>query len=128
MNEYPDFSELVGKTLTAIAVGDDEIILTAGAEKFRMFHDQDCCEHVYVESVEGDVNDLIGEPLVVAEESISDVDPEERKAAHADRDSFTWTFYRLATRKGWVLIRFLGESNGYYSESVSFVRIAGTEG
>lgn len=38
-------------------------------------------------------------------------------------ESFTWTFYLIQTNKGHVTLRWLGSSNGYYSESVRFARV-----
>lgn len=71
--------------------------------------------------VAGDLQDLIGNPIVAAEEVSNAPDPDNYKN-YADA-SYTWTFYKLATIKGSVTIRWLGESNGYYSEEVTFSKI-----
>lgn len=116
-----NFSELLGKTLVKIsgAVGDDRIELqTSDGAFYAMYHLQDCCENVSVEDIAGDLQDLIGEPLLEAEEASSNENPEGVKPGY--HDSFTWTFYKLGTRKGRVTIRWYGESTGYYSESVDF--------
>ena len=117
-----DIKELLGKTLTQIEISEDkrEIkIVTSEGENYRQYHDQDCCESVYVEDVIGDLNDLIWQPLTMAEESTNSKD--NPKEAYEER--WTWTFYKLATIKGYVTIRWYGCSNGYYSESVYFEKV-----
>ena len=118
---YEKFENLKGKVLKEVTVEDREIrFVTVDGDIYRMFHYQDCCESVYVESVVGDVQDLVGEPILVAEEVTSHDNPEDAEGFESEyQESFTWTFYKLATRKGYVDIRWYGESNGYYSESVS---------
>ena len=117
---YVDFESLLGKVLKKVDVVDNDMIkfVTVDGEVYNMYHCQDCCECVSIESIVGDVQDLIGVPLLVAEESSSDENPEGAEVSEY-QDSFTWTFYKLATIKGYVDIRWYGESNGYYSESVS---------
>lgn len=113
-------NELLGKTLTAISgkAGEDEMILaTTDGKSYKFQHYQDCCESVRIADIIGDPQDLLGEPLLEAEEVTSNEHPAGYAGDRYD-DSFTWTFYKLGTRKGSVTIRWLGESNGYYSESV----------
>ena len=83
-----------------------------------MLHDQDCCEHVYLEDVNGDLGDLVGVPIVTATEESSGENPPGVETPLGSDDSFTWTFYRISTIKGTVVLRWYGSSNGYYSESV----------
>ena len=120
MENFCDVNVLVGKVLTEVLVVDDEIVFTTkDNKKYKMCHWQDCCESVYIESIIGDLSDLVGEQILVAEEVSSDdaepIDPDDAKWG-----TFTWTFYKFATRKGYVDIRWYGSSNGYYSESVDF--------
>lgn len=110
---------LKGKTLVSIDNNEDRelIFTTTDGERFKLYHAQDCCEDVYLDDVSGDLQDLIGEPILQAEEvngqTPAGFDPTQEW-------SHTWTFYKLATRKGYVDLRWFGASNGYYSESVDF--------
>jgi hypothetical protein len=125
--EYVSFNTLVGKTIKSIVggVGDDLItFLTEEGDHFQMYHSQDCCEAVNVEDIDGDFSDLIGTPVIVADESSnSNGDPLPPGCPDGSDESWTWTFYRIATIKGWVVIRWYGSSNGYYSESVQFKEV-----
>lgn len=113
------FEKLKGETLLAIyrlEKGSDEaLFVTKSGKRYIMYHDQDCCENVEIEDVCGDIKDLIGSEILLAEEVTSNDNPKDK-----DDDSFTWTFYKLSTIKGSLTIRWYGVSNGYYSETVSF--------
>ena len=87
--------------------------------KFVLFHDRDCCESVTIDDIAGDLEDLVGSPLTLSEE-VSSADMGYGDSKEDGDESFTWTFYRFATAKGYVTVRWYGTSNGYYSESVSF--------
>ena len=130
--------QLLGKTLTAVVKNEanDEIIITVDdGTEYKMYHRQDCCEGVSIDDINGDLNDLVGSPILVAEENSSSehtpeqlAEKEKKKLEEGDNYydyeySFTWTFYKLATIKGYVDIRWYGSSNGYYSESVDLVKV-----
>ena len=118
--------DLVGLTMASVVnEGNDRLVFKAAdGRQFAFFHDSDCCEIVQIESVAGDLADLVGEPLLLAEESTNrDSHPPGYKSeseSEWEPESYTWTFYKFATRKGYVDVRWLGESSGYYSESVDF--------
>lgn len=111
---------LIGVTLSRCDVHSNEIDFYTEDKHYRMYHEQSCCERVYVEDVCGDITDLLNTPIVVAEERTS-------KDRSSDDESYyesaTWTFYELRTIKGSVTLRWCGTSNGYYSESVTFSEV-----
>lgn len=133
--------KLTGKTLIKIIREDDDeiIFICNDGTKYKMYHIPDCCETVTIDDINGDLDDLIGTPILLAEEIqnkdfekqwaetfriVKDKwgrDIEQNSEGTQYPDSHTWTFYKIATIKGYVDIRWYGESNGFYSESVDFV-------
>lgn len=119
-----DFEDLVGKTLTKVIgdVTDDSIeFYCDDGTIYYMYHEQDCCESVSIEDINGDWEEIIGSEIILADESQSyDSDSQDDDGYYYE--SCTWTFYTIRTQKGGVDIRWYGTSNGYYSESVDIYK------
>jgi hypothetical protein len=113
--EWPKVDEMLGQTFSKVWSDHETVTFENDEVRYTLYHAQDCCENVYVEDICGDLEDLVGWPMLVSREDTS-VDGPEMK----DEESYTWTFYNFATFKGFVTVRFYGSSNGYYSEDVSF--------
>lgn len=113
---------LVGKTIIEIrgarANSDHISFRFSDGSAMKMFHMQSCCEHVAVDDICGDIDDLLNTPLLGAEISYSNNRSNEYGPADEFDSSYTWTFYKFKTYKGYVDIKWYGTSNGYYSESV----------
>jgi hypothetical protein len=106
---------MIGRTPVSIKQDGEEILFTFSDGSTALFyHAQNCCESVEIEDVNGDWNDLIGNPILVADERIS-------RDERGEYDTNTWTFYTFRGNGGTVDVRWHGSSNGYYSESVNFL-------
>jgi len=117
-----NIEELNGKKLTDVKLTDGSLeFICDDGSIFLMYHDQNCCESVYIDEITPEWREiLIGQTVTYAYESMNqDLGPKS-----GWESSYTWTFYRISTTAGQVVIRWYGTSNGYYSERVSFIQTA----
>lgn len=123
--KYLDAAALRGKTITSIVqIGSDRIeMATDDGKRYIMHHSQDCCESVFIHDIWGKLDSLIGSPLITASEETSPEWPAGVEIPEYQPESYTWTIYRFAVEGHCVRIRWLGESNGWYSESVDIEEI-----
>lgn len=143
-----DFSFLIGKTLT-LAEPKSLVMQSGGIDKmmrkdcadptaihfqdsedndYVLGHEQDCCETVTLEDMCGDLQDLIGAPILVAEHRTGDAEIlYENKHGEGYDTCAEYNFYELGTIKGSVTIRYHGQSNGYYSMRANLYEIVTEE-
>lgn len=119
---YYVYPQIIGQVFSRVekSTDDDSILFYVDGQsepKYKLCHEQDCCESVYIESITGDLSDLVGYPITMAEAVWKDGEPKRNEEYDYTDESSTWTFIKFATIKGYVDIRFYGTSNGYYSES-----------
>ena len=123
MTKFIPFETLQGKVLKEVHInhffgrcggrGNTIDFVTADGETYMLYsyeagYGNDV--RVWVEDMCGDVSAILGEPILLAE-------------CVTQKSLSTWTFYKLATNRGYLTIRWCGESNGYYSEEVNFERV-----
>lgn len=130
-----EIQSLVGKTFTKVFKDECgiELYFISPDKSYMFFHEQDCCEDVYIEDICGDLEDLTDTPILVAEERTSCGNEDDLSSWPTGIpkpeyiESFTWTFYEFKTIKGSVTVRWCGQSNGYYSEGVDFKEMSGKD-
>lgn len=107
---------MIGKVFVAVRGEEGDELLAfveADGTRHEFWYEHDCCAGCAIEDIVGDLDDLVGSPIVAATEVV-------HGGLEDDYGTFTWTFYHFSTVKGTVTVRWYGSSNGYYSESVSF--------
>ena len=118
-----NLSELEGEVIASITggeKGDDEcVITTVSGKAIKIYHEQDCCENVSIEDCESD--NLVGGLVHFAGFVDGETPVYDFHRDYYDDNSQTWSFLKIETSKGSVWQRWLGESNGYYSESVDIL-------
>jgi hypothetical protein len=96
------FSKLLNKTIIDIEISKWKTsmrLVCSDGYIYDIKHDQNCCEDVHLEDICGELEDIIGSPILLAEESTSDKNP------LPNYECFQWTFYTLRTIKGTVTLR-----------------------
>ena len=111
-------SELVGEVIATVQGGNKEddfcILTTVSGKAIKIYHDQHCCEEVQIEDEESD--DIVGGVVHFA--AFVDGISGGKSKNWQDGYTCTWSFLKIETSKGSIWQRWLGESNGHYSETV----------
>lgn len=114
-NNRCDIDDLVGKVIKGWAYSDENFQILTDDGVYAFYHEQSCCESVWLTQVDGISDKIIGSRIVIAEEVVDEKDTE--------YGHITWSFYKIGTNKGMIDFRWQGESDGGYSETVDLIKI-----
>ncbi len=117
--KHVEFSALVGEVLDAVDIDREEnqiLLTTRSGRRFLVYHEQDCCETVAISGQDGSFDRLIGKPIVEARDFAVDTGDDE-----IDSQTTTTLVFRVDDQT--VISRWIGDSNGYYSESVDIAEL-----
>ncbi len=106
-----DFSSLKNESIKKAYQIEDSVIVfeCISGYVYILYHYQDCCEHVYISDICGELEDLSGKTV-------------RAEVATGEMEYGEWTFFKIDTINGGVTIRFNGESE-YYSVDVDCFKL-----
>lgn len=88
-----DMREMLGKVMVSVKQNGEELIFTDGdGIKYIFYHSQSCCESVDIDDIKGELDWLVGLPMLMVEEVHNDASPKTSEYGY-EPESYTWTFY-----------------------------------
>jgi hypothetical protein len=108
-------SDIIGKTVVNVVQTEDKILMIfSDGDVGKFYHESEYGESVHINDVSGDWSDLIGNPLLEADEQINDrvkvIDP----GGYNDGGIGIQTFYTFRGIGGSVNVKWYGETSGRY--------------
>ncbi len=109
LHVYKDMIDRIFKNVFKEKIsGRDQLVFIAyNGDKFIFNHKQDCCEHVRIESIDGDLKSLIEVPLQVAQVT-----------QNKDLDRGTNDHFTFITKLGVVTVNWVGDYFGHQPKSI----------
>lgn len=118
VNTYTEFSGKIIQEIRGCKKHSDEVtIMFTDGSCLKFYHQQDCCESVLLEDYDITPEWLVDSKIISVEERIyrsgEGIEP-----LNTYDQSYTWSFYAIKTSSSTMVLRWYGESNGWYSETV----------
>lgn len=121
--DIENFDFIIGKTIKSFNLNDNktELIFISEDDKiYKMFYHNMGNSECVLEDIVGDLNDLVGMPILKAYKTIENGKSKINKFFN---DWELWTFYNFSTIKGTITLKWVDIDDYYYSVEVQFEEI-----